>query len=88
MNTAMVWVQELKEENGDYKLVGSALPIKPMPENIGFLKKLIIDYEKLTVGVSRLRIFFRTEGQWQEEKKMSNGLRPLTEEEPYGYVVP
>ncbi|CAJ1387561.1 unnamed protein product [Effrenium voratum] len=86
--TEMVWVRELKEENGEYKLVGNALPIEPMPVNIGFLKKVIKEEEQLTPAASKLRIFHLTEGMWQEEEKMRAALRPSTEETPYGYLVP
>ncbi|CAJ1403098.1 unnamed protein product [Effrenium voratum] len=86
--TEMVWVRELKEENGEYKLVGNALPIKPAPENIGFLKEVITEKEKLATAASKLRIVHLTEGTWQEEEKMRAALRPSTEETPYGYLVP
>ena len=86
--TEMVWVRELKEENGEYKLVGNALPIKPVPENIGFLKEVITEKEKLATAASKLRIVHLTEGTWQEEKQMSAALRPSMEETPYGYLVP
>ncbi|CAJ1420802.1 unnamed protein product [Effrenium voratum] len=84
-----VWVRQLQqEENGEYKLVGNALPIKPVPENIGFLKEVIKEKEQMTPAASKLRIFHTTENKWQEEEKMSAALRPSTEETPYGYLVP
>ncbi|CAJ1361088.1 unnamed protein product, partial [Effrenium voratum] len=87
--TEMVWVRELKEENGEYKLVGNALPIEPMPVNIGFLKKVIKEEKpsRVQCDADETRIFHLTEGTWQEEK-MSATLRPSTEETPYGYLVP
>ena len=85
----MVWAQELqKGEDDELTLVGSAFPISPLPANIGFLKKGIKDEESLTVRVSKMDIYYRTDGKWQKEEKMSNALRPSTEEQPYGYVVP
>ncbi|CAJ1457109.1 unnamed protein product, partial [Effrenium voratum] len=86
--TEMVWVRELKEENGEYKLVGNALPIKPVPENIGFLKEVIKEKAQLQPPAHTLTVYHLTEGTWQEEKKMSAALRPSTEETPYGYLVP
>ena len=86
--TEMVWVRELKEENGEYKLVGNALPIKPVPANIGFLKKVIKEEAQLQPPAHTLTVYHLTEGTWQEEKKMSAALRPSTEETPYGYLVP
>ncbi|CAJ1412552.1 unnamed protein product [Effrenium voratum] len=88
--TEMVWVRELKEENGEYKLVGNALPIEPVPANIGFLKEVIKEKKpnRVQCDADETRIFHLTEGTWQEEKKMSAALRPSTEETPYGYLVP
>ena len=85
----MVWAQELqKGEDDELTLVGSAFPISPLPANIGFLKDGIKEKESLTVRVSKMDIYYRTDGKWQKEEKMSNALRPSTEEQPYGYVVP
>ena len=85
----MVWAQELqKGEDDELTLVGSAFPISPLPANIGFLKEGIKEKESLTVRVSKMDIYYRTDGKWQKEEKMSNALRPSTEEQPYGYVVP
>ena len=85
----MVWAQELqKGEDDELTLVGSAFPISPLPANIGFLKDGVKEKESLTVRVSKMDIYYRTDGKWQKEEKMSNALRPSTEEQPYGYVVP
>ena len=78
--TEMVWVRELKEENGEYKLVGNALPIEPMPANIGS--------NRVQCDADETRICHLTEGTWQEEEKMRAALRPSTEETPCGYLVP
>ncbi|CAJ1380520.1 unnamed protein product [Effrenium voratum] len=86
--TEMVWVRELKEENGEYKLVGNALPTEPVPKNIGFLKEVIKEKAQLQPPAHTLTVYHLTEGTWQEEKKMSATLRPSTEETPYGYLVP
>ncbi|CAJ1353442.1 unnamed protein product [Effrenium voratum] len=86
--TEMVWVRELKEENGEYKLVGNALSIAPVPVNISFLKEVIKEKAQLQPPAHTLTVYHLTEGTWQEEKKMSAALRPSTEETPYGYLVP
>lgn len=62
--------------------------VKSEPADIDDLKKGIKDEESLTVRVSKMDIYYRTDGKWQKEEKMSNALRPSTEEQPYGYVVP
>ena len=85
----MVWTQELqKGEDDELTLVGSAFKVKSEPADIDDLKKGIKDEESLTVRVSKIDIYYRTDGKWQKEEKMSNALRPSTEEQPYGYVVP
>ena len=85
----MVWAQELqKGEDDELTLVGSAFKVKSEPADIDDLKKGIKDEESLTVRVSKMDIYYRTDGKWQKEEKMSNALRPSTEEQPYGYVVP
>ena len=84
----MVWVRELKEENGEYKLVGNALPIKPVPENIGFLKEVITEKEKLATAASKLRIVHLTEGTWQEEEPDAQVTGGRTKDKAYGYLVP
>ena len=85
----MVWAQELqKGEDDELTLVGSAFQVKSEPANIDDLKEGIKEKESLTVRVSKMDIYYRTDGKWQKEEKMSNALRPSTEEQPYGYVVP
>ena len=71
-------MRELKEENGEYKLVGNALPAEPVPKNIGFLKEVV--KEKASCNrLLTLTVCHLTEGTWEEEKKMSAALRPSTE---------
>ena len=88
----MVWAQELqKGEDDELTLVGSAFPISPLPANIGFLKEGIKEKKPnrlASCDADDLQIYYRTDGKWQKEEKMSNALRPSTEEQPYGYVVP
>ena len=85
----MVWAQELqKGKDDELTLVGSAFQVKSEPANIDDLKEGIKEKESLTVRVSKMDIYYRTDGKWQKEEKMSNALRPSTEEQPYGYVVP
>ena len=85
----MVWAQELqKGEDDELTLVGSAFPISPLPANIGFLKEGIKEKAESKGPAFKMDIYCRTDGKWQKEEKMSNALRPSTEEQPYGYVVP
>ena len=85
----MVWAQELqKGEDDELTLVGSAFPISPLPANIGFLKKGIKDEESLTVRVSKMDIYYRTDGKWQVQEVDAPVRDDTSKAMPYGYVVP
>jgi len=85
----MVWAQELqKGEDDELTLVGSAFQVKSEPANIDDLKEGIKEKAESKGPAFKMDIYYRTDGKWQKEEKMSNALRPSTEEQPYGYVVP
>eukprot|EP00435_Cladocopium_sp_Y103_P036016 s2563_g9.t1 len=71
VKTKMVWVQELQDENGKYKLAGNALPISPLPLNIGFLKKAIKEENPIRVQCDAVQmvIFYLVNGEWKEEEE-------------------
>ena len=85
----MVWAQELqKGEDDELTLVGSAFKVKSEPADIDDLKEGIKEKAASKGPAFKMDIYYRTDGKWQKEEKMSNALRPSTEEQPYGYVVP
>ncbi|CAJ1376261.1 unnamed protein product [Effrenium voratum] len=86
--TEMVWVRELKEENGEYKLVGNALPTEPVPKNIGFLKEVIKEKAQLQPPAHTLTVYHLTEGTWQEEEPDAQVTGGRTKDKAYGYLVP
>ena len=85
----MVWAQELqKGEDDELTLVGSAFKVKSEPADIDDLKKGIKDEESLTVRVSKMDIYYRTDGKWQVQEVDAPVRDDTSKAMPYGYVVP
>ncbi|CAK9104299.1 unnamed protein product [Durusdinium trenchii] len=77
--TKAVWVRQLQQE------IGNAFQVKGELLNVDDLKE-----EKLSIAASKIDIYSSKDGKWiwKKEEKMSACLRDISEENPYGYIVP
>jgi len=81
-----VWVQQLARE---MNLTGRAFKIKPVPDDVAELAKMIKDAESLTCPLSQLAIYRQNwKGEWEEVTRQSQVLYENIEERPYGFLTP